>query len=484
MSMKAIQALSEADVVVYDALIGLEALALIPPGAQAINVGKRAARHTMPQEEISLLLLEKAAEGLSVVRLKGGDPFLFGRGGEELELLSERGVPFEVVPGIPSPLAAAAYAGIPLTHRAHASSVHFVAARTKEGVNEIDFAALAKMGGTIVFMMGLGSLGLLMGRLLAAGVSGGMPAAAVASATTARQRKVVATVSTLEEKARQEGIQAPALIIVGSVCALAEKFSWREGLPLFGLRVVVTRAAEKTAGLASRLRRLGAEAVEIPSIAHEALSASDSVFRSAADCDWIAFSSPHAVGAFFEKLRELQMDIRTVRASFAAVGPATAEALESHAAFARFTAAPSNAEALAKGLLERIGPGQTILCPRSAAGSEGLVPLLRQGGADVLDAPIYTSVAAAANAAAELALEAGVDAALFASASAVRGFASMCGRESFAGIRAVCIGAACANEAAALGFDATVPKEASIDSMIEELIQLNKEREASYGLGQ
>ena len=221
-TVKGQQVLAEADVVVYDALVGQGVLNLIPESAKLVFAGKRAGSHYLRQEETNRVLLEEALRGQKVVRLKGGDPFLFGRGGEELELLAEHGVPFEVVPGITSAIAVPAYNGIPVTHRDYCASVHIITRhRRADSSLDMDFEALVRTGGTLVFLMGISSLSEICAGLLQAGMPGQTPAAVLEKGTTARQRRISGTVATLEEECRIHRVQTPAIIVVGPVCALA-----------------------------------------------------------------------------------------------------------------------------------------------------------------------------------------------------------------------------------------------------------------------
>lgn len=275
-TLKGLEVLQGADVVVYDALIGVELMALIPEDAVKIDVGKRASNHRMPQERINKVLLEQAQAGRKVVRLKGGDPFLFGRGGEELELLVENHIPYEIVPGVTSAFAVPAYNGIPVTHRDYTSSVHVITGhrrgdRGQDGGSslsclDIDFEALARTQGTLIFLMGLSNLPVIVKGLMDAGLDPGTPAAVLEKGTTAEQRRVTATVENLEAESKKAGIQAPAIIVVGQVCKLAESFAWAEKRPLGGKRILLTRPKELISEMAARLRRLGAEVVELPAI--------------------------------------------------------------------------------------------------------------------------------------------------------------------------------------------------------------------------
>lgn len=264
-TLKGMEILSQADVVVYDSLVGQGVLAKIPPSARLINVGKRADRHTMKQEQINQVLLEEAQKGYRVVRLKGGDPFLFGRGGEELELLTANGIPYEVVPGVTSSIAVPAYNGIPVTHRDFCSSVHIITGHRRAGREyDIDFQALVNTRGTLVFLMGIAALNDICQGLLDAGMDPKMPAAVLQKGTTSDQKRVVATVATLKEEVERQGIETPAIIVVGRVCQLSEEFGWYERLPLAGWKVLVTRPKGRSSRTADELRRKGAEVLELP----------------------------------------------------------------------------------------------------------------------------------------------------------------------------------------------------------------------------
>ena len=264
---KGMDVLKEADVVVYDALISLELLACLPGDAELINAGKRSNHHLIPQQEINEILLAKAKEGKKVVRLKGGDPFVFGRGGEELELLADESIPFEVVPGVTSAIAVPSYNGIPVTHRDYTSSFHVITGhKKKNGELDVNFRALVQLDATLVFLMGVTALETICNRLMEEGMSPDMPAAILEKGTTCRQKRVTATVSTLKEKAEQAEIQSPAVIVVGKVCRLEEKLAWYEKLPLFGTQVLITRPADRISSLAKRIRELGAQVIEMPAI--------------------------------------------------------------------------------------------------------------------------------------------------------------------------------------------------------------------------
>jgi uroporphyrinogen III methyltransferase/synthase len=256
MTLKGREVLQNADVVVYDALVAPGVLGLIPDRARRVFAGKRSGNHFLRQEETNKVLLEEALAGNRVVRLKGGDPFLFGRGGEELELLVEHDIPYEIVPGVTSAFAVPAYCGIPVTHRDYCSSVHVVTGHRRKGAGyDIDFEALARTKGTLIFLMGIAALPDIAGGLLSAGMAPDTPAAVLEKGTMAAQRTIQATLSTLAAACERVSVQTPAIIVVGRVCELAGRFAWRDRLPLSGVKVLVTRPRELVSGMATLLRR-------------------------------------------------------------------------------------------------------------------------------------------------------------------------------------------------------------------------------------
>ena len=307
-TLKGMEVLQQAEVVVYDSLVGQGVLAKVPTTARLIDVGKRADKHTMPQEQINQVLLEEAQKGQRVVRLKGGDPFLFGRGGEELELLTVNGIPYEIVPGVTSSIAVPAYNGIPVTHRDFCSSVHIITGHRRAGKEyDIDFKALVNTKGTLVFLMGIAALSDICFGLLEAGMDPAMPAAVLQKGTTADQKRVVATVATLKEEVDRQGIETPAIIVVGKVCRLADEFGWYEKLPLAGWKVLVTRPKGRSSRTAEELRRRGAEVLELPSIRTVPLEDQSTLvhaFEEISSYQWIVFTSPTGVEIFFDELNE------------------------------------------------------------------------------------------------------------------------------------------------------------------------------------
>ena len=479
--------LADCDAVVFDALAN-PALLPVPDasGRPALHdVGKRGgSAASARQDEISALLVALSREGKRVVRLKGGDPFVFGRGSEEAEALRAAGVAFEVVPGVTAGIAAPAYAGIPVTHRGVATSVTFVTGHEDpaQGEGRTDWAALARAGGTIVLYMGVKSLPRIAAALAAGGLALDTPAAAVQWGTRATQRMVVATLGSLAERAAAEGISAPVITVIGPVVELRERIAWLERRPLFGARIVVTRAAAGpgAAGrvsLADRLRRLGAEVIEAPATRLEALPGEPLglAVASLARHDWIAFTSQVAVELTWSALRAAGLDARALAGrKICAVGPATADAL-----LARGLAPDVVPERfVAEGLLEALASRTDVKGARflyvAAEGARDALPAgLAELGATVEVVRAYRSVAdvEGARRAAE-ALRAGeVDWVAYASAGAVKAFADAV-EDAARMAPAACIGPVTAQMARDAGLEvdvesATSTTAALADSLVE-----------------
>ncbi|MFW5863855.1 MAG: uroporphyrinogen-III C-methyltransferase [bacterium] len=329
-TVKAAELLKRADVVLYDYLASDRFLEWLRPDCEKIYVGKKAGQHALPQDDLNDLIVEKARQGKTVVRLKGGDPFVFGRGGEEALRLAESGVPFEIVPGISAGAAVPAYAGIPVTHRGIASSVAFITGHEAPDKDEsaIDWPRIAGAADTLVFFMGVRNLPLIVENLIANGRSAQTPAALIQWGTRPSQKTAAATLDTIVDEVARVGIKPPALIVVGDVVALREKIGWFESRPLFGRSVLVTRSRHQASKLSERLLELGAEAIEYPTIRIEPpenFSELDDAIESIHDYDWIIFTSTNGVDAFFDRFFAEGRDIRDLgSARFAAIGPATA----------------------------------------------------------------------------------------------------------------------------------------------------------------
>lgn len=481
-TLKGMEVLEQAEVVVYDSLVGQGVLSKVPASARLINVGKRANHHTMPQEQINQVLVEEAEKGNRVVRLKGGDPFLFGRGGEELELLKERGIPYEVVPGVTSPLSVPAYNGIPVTHRDFCSSLHIITGHKKAGQEyDIDFQALVRTKGTLVFLMGVNALGDIMKGLLDGGIDPETPAAILQKGTTADQKRIVATVATLKAEVERRGIETPAIIVVGKVCMLADKFAWYEELPLSGWKVLVTRPKNMISRTAARLREQGAEVLELPAIRTEPL-ADKTLIREALEhlgtYQWLVFTSPTGADIFFQEMQDFGKDIRALgTVKVAAIGEGTRKKLREHGLNADLMPEIYDGDSLGEALAKVLDGSERILIPRAEKGNENLVRLLLETGARVDDIPTYHTLYEQSVLIDERKeLESGnIDCVVFTSASTVRGFVEGTKCDDYSGIRAACIGKQTCAAADAYGMQTFVSEKATIDSLIDLAIRMKAE---------
>lgn len=376
--------LEECDAVVYDDLLDPALLALAD-GAEKYPVGKRCGRHSVPQNETNELLVRLGLEGKRVVRLKGGDPFVFGRGGEEFLALREAGVRCETVPGISSCIAIPAAAGIPVTHRKLSRSFHVVTGHTADGGAPESLEALAALHGTLVFLMGLGHLDEIAAGLVRAGKPADTPAAVVSDGNSPHPAAVRGTLADIAARVREAGVEAPAVIVVGPTAALDLR---AEPLPLTGVRVGMAGTPEFTGRLGRALRALGAQ----PSVYLEgrvqALGLPDTAQLEAAD--WLVLTSRNGAECLFRALREARIDVRRLaKCRFAAIGPATADALEAHGIFPDVCAEPATSEGLAAALLRAAKPGQTALLLRSESGTPELPAALRAGGMNVCEHALY-----------------------------------------------------------------------------------------------
>lgn len=486
--------LRRADVVVYDRLVGAGVLGLIPPGAKLIGVGKTAGSHPVPQEEICRILVREARAGLKVVRLKGGDPFLFGRGGEELEALREAGIPCEVVPGVPSAIAVPAYAGIPVTNRGDSASLHiFTGHRARGGAEELDFPVLAKLPGTLVFLMGVEEAPRICAGLLAAGMDKATPAAAIEAGTTARQKTAAATLATLPREMERQRILPPAVVVIGAVAALPERLAWAGCRPLDGRRVVVTRPSGKNEEFCAKIRALGGEAIPCPCIETAPLQNAETAGLPdrLGKFAWIAFSSAAGVEAFFALLQKAGLDGRALAgAKIAAVGGATAGCLAAHGVLADLIPARFDGGHLGAAIAsvvkadaashtanaEAAGKTGRVLVLRARDGARALEERLGQEGVPFEAVPLYETRPVAEPAAfPELRslIEGGeYDLLAFASPSAARAFAAAFPHAAEHRRTAVCIGAGTVRAAESLGFPAVRAETATEDGMLEAMVRL------------
>jgi uroporphyrinogen III methyltransferase/synthase len=478
--------LSQADVVVYDRLIGDELLDVARPDASLIYAGKRPDHHTLTQDEINALLIEKARAGLKVARLKGGDPFVFGRGGEEAQALAEARLPFAVVPGITSAIAAPAYAGIPVTHRDVAASFAVITGHRRVGFDEaedgdvlgLNWEALTAVD-TLVFLMGVGTLPVIAEQLLRAGRDPETPVASIRWGTMPAQRVVTGSLSTIAARVEAAGLRPPAVTVVGEVAALRERIRWFDTWPLFGRRVVVTRARAQASRLSARLRALGADPVEFPTISinpPEDWGPLDAAVERLSSYGWVIFTSVNGVRFFWERLERAGRDARAFAGvRLAAIGPATAGALGTHGLRADLVPETYVSEAI----LESIGrvEGQQILLPRADIARSALADGLEEAGAAVDEIAAYHTGLGSVDQAGALRqqLAAGeIDVVTFTSSSTARNFVTALEPmpELPPSLTVACIGPITAGTARELGLPVhVVAEEYTIDGLVESLIR-------------
>ena len=401
LTLKGESILRTADVVVYDYLANPELLLQTKSGAEIIYAGMHA-KERLSQEQINQFLVDRARQGKQVCRLKGGDPFVFGRGGEEAEYIASSGVPFEIVPGVSSGYAVPAYAGIPLTHRRLSSTVAFITGHEdpeKESGAKLDWERIAHGASTLVFFMGVKALPRIARNLIRAGRSASTPVALIRWGTRGEQQVVSGTLETIADRVKKAGLKPPALIVVGDVVALREKVKWFECLPLFGERVLITRSRDQAAELAAPLRALGAETIELPTIAihdPEDWSPLDRALETAGSYDWIVFTSANGVRKFTGRMRATGKDIRILAgARICTIGPATAEEVHKH--LLRVEKVPR--EYRAEGVLEAFSneplAGKRFLIPRARVARDVLPDELRKRGAQVDVVEAYRTLAPA-----------------------------------------------------------------------------------------
>jgi uroporphyrinogen III methyltransferase/synthase len=433
-TVRALELIASAEAIVYDRLVPPDLLEHARPEAELIDVGKRPGDPGIGQDAVNQLLVELAQARKRVVRLKGGDPFVFGRGGEEAEALERAGVAFEIVPGVTAGVAAPAYAGIPVTHRDEASAVAFVTAHEdpEKPESALDWAALAAFPGTLVFYMGVRTLPAVAARLIEHGRSPAETAAVIERGTLPGQRVVSAPLSEIAARAEAEGIRPPALTVVGRVAALRERLAWLERAPLFGRKVVITRARAQASGLARALAELGAEVVEAPAIRIEPRLDHAGVARAVAalaagEFEVVCLTSPNGAELLLDALAAAGHDARAFAGvTLAAIGPGTAAALARRGLRADVVPERSIAESLAAALVEAGVSGRRVLVARAADARDVLPDELEQAGAEVEVVALYETVRDELGEP-ERAAIAGADYVTFTSSSTVRYFVEALG---------------------------------------------------------
>ncbi len=467
--------LEQADSVLFDHLANDALVDLAPPHAERVYVGKKKSAHAFSQEEICAMLIERARRGLTVVRLKGGDPFIFGRGGEEAEALADAGIPFEVVPGVTTPLGIAAYAGVPLTHREHTSVVTFV---TGHAVDAIDWDKVG-LAETLVIFMGLTTFAEIARALIARGRSAETPAMAVRWGTRPDQETLTGTLATLPALIERRALKPPATLIVGEVVRLREKLNWYEHLPLFGRRIVVTRAKGQAEALSARLHALGADVVELPTIEIRPAADYAPLDRAIAELacyDWLIFTSANGVRFFLDRLDRSGADLRALRARICAIGPATRAAVEA----LHLKVDLMGKEYVAEGLLDAFAAhdlaGKRVLLPRAAVARDLVPSELTRRGARVHVVEAYRAVIpenAAERARRIFSAARRPDCITFTSSSTVQNFVAAAGAESLAGVRVVTIGPVTSATARSLGIEVHAEAQPyTIDGLVGTLLRI------------
>ena len=437
-TLKALECIRKSDVIVYDRLANIEYLKEAKDNCEFINVGKASSNHLLPQDDINRLIADKALEGKTVTRLKGGDPYVFGRGGEEAELLRDENIDFEVVPGITSPIGGLCYAGIPITHRDHASSFHVITGHPrKDGkeTKEINWNALANVKGTLVFLMGIANLKNISENLIKEGKDKDTPVAFVSWATRANQRVITATLESAYEVVIKENIKPPTLIVVGTVVNLREKLNFFEEKPLFGKNIVVTRCRAQSSALAEKISDMGGNPIEIPTIKIQKVEDNKELeveINKIKNYTYIIFGSKNAVDIFFDKLNEMGYDARALSNSkICAIGGETAKSIKSRGVIADIVPKKYVAEGLYEELKDIINENDKILIPRAKNARDFLISKLSEK-CYVKEVITYESVIDnnKKNRALEVIEDESVDYITFASSSTVKNFITLIGKEN------------------------------------------------------
>lgn len=468
LTLRAAECLQRADVVVYDYLVGGEILAFARDDAQLIYVGKKGGDHTVSQERLNQILVEEAQKGNCVARLKGGDPFIFGRGGEEAEILTDKNIPFEVIPGVTSAIAAPAYAGIPLTHRGFTSSVAFVTGHedpTKEE-SRLDWQGLVSVG-TLVFLMGVKNLPHIVDQLIRSGRAPATPAALVRWGTTPDQETISGTLEDIVREAEGRDFSPPAVFVVGDVVRLKEKLSWFEGKPLFGKGIVITRPEKQSAEFASLLYEAGARVIYFPTIeivAPDDFTDLDRSVEHIESYDWIVFTSANGVKFFFQRFAAAGRDIRDLKGiKLCTIGPATASALDSYGLSVDIVPDDYISEGVVEAFAREDIRDKRVLLPRAEVARDVIPEGLTDLGAEVDVVVAYRTVSSGRNVGElfELIAQRKVDVVTFTSPSTVINFMDIIGEGTTlpSHIRIACIGPVTKRAAEAAGFTVDIMHE-------------------------
>ncbi len=476
-TQKGLECLARADVIIYDRLLDERLLRLASPEAEKIYVGKSAAEHAKEQVEINQMLVVKAREGKTVARLKGGDPFVFGRGGEEAEALADNHIPFEVVPGVSSAVAVPAYAGIPVTHRGLASSFAVITGHedSSKADSSINWAKLATGVDTLIFLMGMQNLPEIVAKLMAHGRPVDTPVAVIKDGTRPEQKIAIGSLKTIVDKVKEHQLSPPAVIVVGEVVNLREKLRWFDNRPLFGKRILVTRARHQASVLSQLLSEHGAQPVELPVIDIQRVPDTSELDHAIANLDkyqWVVFTSVNGVKAFFDRLNALGLDSRALNGlKIGAIGPATAQALGEKGIVADYCPGVYTSEGLIAGFKDANIAGQRFLLPRADIADKELTKGIAQLGATVHEVTVYKTVpeAGALSQVEKILASGGIDVITFTSSSTVSNLvkAFRNGAVRLNGTKVACIGPKTAEAAAKAGLKvAIVAREHTIPGLV------------------
>ena len=482
-TVKGKECLQRADVIIYDYLVNESLLSLGDGGAEIIYVGKKSGHHTMDQKEINNLLIEKAKQGLTVARLKGGDPFIFGRGGEEAMELSKAGIKFEIIPGVTSAIAVPAYAGIPLTHRDYSSTVCFITGHedpSKEG--SINWDPIAKSSGTLVFLMGIGNLDKIAERLIANGRPSDSPVAVIGNGTMPNQRTLIGTLADISQKVKDADLKPPGVIVVGDVVNLRRHLSWFESRPLFGKRILVTRPEDQAEGFIRALSDLGAQYLLFPTIKivpPASWKELDRAIDALSRYDWIIFTSVNGVKYFFERLNGAKKDARHLKGiKIGVIGPKTKAALIGRGVSADLTPDKYWAEGVAEELGRYPLDGKKVLLPRPAIARDYIPTKLKSFGAivDVAEAYQIVQPEYSQDQLGELFKNGKIDMITFTSPSAVNNFLGLFeGKsiyEEIPRVEVACIGPITAQKATESGLKVTIiPDEYTVEGLTKAIVE-------------
>ncbi|MCX8131194.1 MAG: uroporphyrinogen-III C-methyltransferase [Clostridia bacterium] len=486
MTLKAAECIGKSDVIIYDRLVNSKVLKLAKDDAELIYVGKMPDCHAVPQDGINEILVSKAKEGKTVARVKGGDPFMFGRGGEEAEALYESGIEFEIVPGVTSAISVPAYAGIPVTHRDFCSSLHIVTGHEKPGRESsfIDYGVLSRLEGTLIFLMGVKNLQEICSNLIKHGKDKDTPVAVIANGTTLAQKTVSGTLETISGVVAEVGIKSPAVTVIGEVVGLREKLKWYQGGRLAGKRVVVTRSREQASKLAERINELGGETVELPTIkitGPQSYQEVDRTLDNLKNYQWLVFTSINGVEYFFRRMRERKLDIRSLCGiKLCAVGEATEAKLNEIGLSVDYVPERFTTSDLLEGLMERIMPGEKVLLARADIASKELSEGLGNRGVEFEDLTVYrTQLESMEKEEILRQLERKeVDYITFTSSSTVKNFVSIIGKENMnrvCGVKTVCIGPVTLRTAQEAGFAAAVMADVyTVEGLINKLVEISE----------